>query len=181
MEQKLLFCVQQCYTGGRCRLVNFDAVQQVWYWNWPVKSKTVSCLEKEPELRTTVCNRLQHLWNEVQLKLDKAFPAPCLFTRVIEELKQQKHSLHLQVEELEVKVENLSSSSPKKEEQTEVFSCILTFSHLKTTTHVHFNFFFLCSAKWQQSVSTCTHVHNLSNIVLWSYFNVNVQSSRVPN
>lgn len=41
---------------------------------------------------------------------------------MIEELKQQKHSLSLRVEELEVKVHSHSSSLRKKERETEVFS-----------------------------------------------------------
>lgn len=40
--------------------------------------------------------------------------------REIEELTQQKHSLGLQVQELEVKVHNLSSLLEKKEEEAEV-------------------------------------------------------------
>lgn len=39
---------------------------------------------------------------------------------MIEELTQQKHSLGLRVEELEVKVHSLSSSLKKKEREAEV-------------------------------------------------------------
>ncbi|RVE73744.1 hypothetical protein OJAV_G00034280 [Oryzias javanicus] len=41
--------------------------------------------------------------------------------RLIEELTQQKHSLGLRVEELQVKVQDLSSSLKKKEREAEVF------------------------------------------------------------